>query len=339
MGIPSQEILYPTIIIAIAVIVSWAIHIVVHRILFKLAAKTKTNLDDELFYSLDKPILLGILLVGAYFAIRNIIFFTNYTDFVNKAFVILGVLWALLIIIKIVNTFSLWYVKSHERTTSAIIIKRILTALIYVVGIIIILAELGIEISPLLASLGIGGLAVALALQSTLANYFAGMYITSDRSIRIGDFIEIGTDLKGYVHQIGWRGTQIKTIANNIIIVPNSKLADSIITNYSEPQQKLSIILPCGVAYNSDLEKVERVTIATIKKVLKKNREISDMEPFVRFKEFGQSNINFSIIFRVKEIFDQYKTKHEVIKELMKAYKKNKIEISFPRRDIRMRKN
>ena len=183
-------------------------------------------------------------------------------------------------------------------------------------------------------------MAVALALQSTLANYFAGLYISSDRSIKIGDYIELENGgLKGHVEKIGWRSTQIRTLPNNLVIIPNAKLSEMIVTNYSDPTEELSFSVNCGVGYDSDLEKVEKITIAIAKKTLKSvDGGVKDYEPLMRFKNFGDSNIEFSIILRVKEFVSQYKMKHEFIKALTKEFRKNKIEIAFPCLNIYNRK-
>jgi small-conductance mechanosensitive channel len=194
---------------------------------------------------------------------------------------------------------------------------------------------LGVEITPLVAGLGVGGIAVALALQSTLSNYFAGIYIAKEKAIKIGDFVQLENGLTGHVYEIGWRTTKIKTPTDNMIVIPNSNLSNMIVTNYHEPAEEMSVSLACGVSYESDLEKVEKVTTDVAKKVLRKMPGgVKNFEPVVRYKEFGDSNINFSVILRVKSYSDQFLVIHEFIKELMKAYKKNKIEISYPVRKI-----
>ena len=211
--------------------------------------------------------------------------------------------------------------------------------MLYLIAVIIILKHFDVEISPLIASLGIGGLAVALALQDTLANFFAGFYMMGDRTIKLGDYIEIGPELKGYVEEVTWRTTKIKTLSGNIITIPNSKLSQSTLTNYHTEKQEMSLSIPVGVSYSSDLDKVERVTM-NVAKDIQKNIEgtVKDFEPLIRYKEFGESNINFSVTLRVEEYTKQYLVKHEFIKRLKKSYDKNKIEIAYPVRTIIQKK-
>ena len=138
-----------------------------------------------------------------------------------------------------------------------------------------------------MASLGIAGLAVALALQDTFSNFFSAVYITADRPVKVGDYIELENGLKGYVEDVGWRSTRLRTLPNNSIIIPNNKLAQSILTNYDAPKPEMSIVIPVGVSYNSDLEKVEKVTVDVAKKVLGSvEGGVADFEPFIRYKEF-----------------------------------------------------
>ncbi len=132
--------------------------------------------------------------------------------------------------------------------------------IIYAIGILILLDYLNVSITPILAGLGIGGLAIALALQPTLGNFFAGTQIVSDRVVRTGDYIELdNSSIRGYVTDVGWRSTRIRTPFDNLVTIPNSRLADSIITNYYAPNMELGVIVNCGVSYSSDLAHVEDV--------------------------------------------------------------------------------
>ena len=211
--------------------------------------------------------------------------------------------------------------------------------IVYFVAFVLILDALGIQVTALVAAFGIGGLAVAFALQGTLSEFFAGIYIMSDRPVRVGDYVELESGRKGYVIDVGWRSTRIRELPNNIIVVPNSKLAGSIITNFYLPEPEMACLVQVGVAYNSDLEKVERVTIDVGKKVLKKvTGGVPKFDPFIRYHTFSDFSINFTVILRVKEFVDKYLITHEFVKELHKRYKKEGIEIPFPIRTVYMRK-
>lgn len=187
----------------------------------------------------------------------------------------------------------------------------------------------------MIAGVGIGALAVGLALQSTLSNFFAGIHLLSDRPINVGDFIELDEKTSGIIEDIGWRSTRIRMLTDNLLIIPNAKLADSNIINYSMPKDDSSIWVPCGVAYESDLKKVEKVTLEVAKKIQETvPGAVKDFEPAFRYREFGDSNINFITILRVEKPMNRFTVRNEFIKALKERYDKEKIEISWPIRKI-----
>jgi small-conductance mechanosensitive channel len=199
----------------------------------------------------------------------------------------------------------------------------------------VILGYFQVDITPLIAGVGLGALAIGLALQSTLTNFFAGVHILSDKPIRVGDFIELDKDTYGVVEDIGWRSTRIRMLTDNLLVIPNAKLADSNIINYSMPKQDFSIWVPCGVAYESDLKKVEKVTLEVAKEIQQKiPGAVKDFEPAFRFREFSDSNINFTAILRVEEPMARFVVRNEFIKALKERFDKEKIEISWPIRKI-----
>lgn len=162
------------------------------------------------------------------------------------------------------------------------------------------------------------------------------MHIISDKPIDIGDFIELpDANISGYVEDIGWRSTKIKTLPNQIVIVPNSALAERIIVNNSLPEVEMSALVQVGVAYESDLKKVEEVTIEVARAIQKTiPGAVKTFDPFIIYHTFGDSNINFSVILRVEKFVDKYIVIHEFIKALKERYDKEGIEISYPARKI-----
>jgi len=341
-----KDIIISVIILIIILIVVKFIFVFIQRHMKKAAAKTKTTLDDKMVDIIGPPIYWAIVLVGAHFILKYVDYVVQHSDQFNLWFKIAWTAWGVFLLIYITKGLMEWYIQDYSQKgkmkiepTGLNILKKIIYVVIIAIGIIMILKYLGIEITPLVASLGIGGLAVALALQDTLSNYFAGIYISTDKSVRIGEYIELDNGLKGYVDKIDWRTTRIRMLSNNFVIVPNKKLADSVITNYYQPEKQMSVIVPVGVAYSSDLDKVEKVTIDVAKQVMKKvEGSVKEHDPFIRYNEFGDSNINFSVILRVEEFVNQYLLKHEFIKALKKRYDKEKIEIAFPCRNVYMRK-
>ena len=217
--------------------------------------------------------------------------------------------------------------------------QNIIRGIIIAIGGLVILSHFGIAITPLLTALGVGSLAVALALQDTLTNLFAGFQIIASKQISSGDYVKTDTGQEGTVIDIGWRNTRIKQLANNVIIIPNSKITASIITNCSLPDKEIVFTVSVGVAYESDLQKVEKVTIEVAEAVLVATPGGSKtFKPLVRFSSFGDSAINFNVILRALDFTDQGLLTHEFIKNLHVRFKKEAIDMPFPHRVVHLKK-
>ncbi len=324
-------------------VISVVVAKIVNRILKvhvkKLVSKTKTKIDDILLNIVRVPIYIFLLTLGLYGSLRIFPLFKEYVSIINKVFFVLAILIIAYSFTKIVKEVVIYWLKvqkKYEKTPK--LISKVINAVIYFIAVLVILEYFGIKITPLVATLGLGGLAIGLALQDTLANFFAGVHIISDRPINVGDFVQVD-NMSGYVEDIGWRSTRIRTLPNTIVVIPNSKLAESIIINNSLPQKETSVIVQCGVSYDSDLEKVEKITVDVARKIQKTvPGAVKDFEPFIRYHTFGDSNINFSVILRVERFVDKYLVIHEFIKELKKRYDKEGIEISWPVRKVYMEK-
>jgi small-conductance mechanosensitive channel len=250
------------------------------------------------------------------------------------------VFWGLFIGIFLLGRATLMILRNAERRYEPIRNIRgpleIAVKIIFVaVGGMIILDNLGISITPILTTLGIGSLAVAIALQDTLGNFFAGLYIKADRFIEVGQYVRLQSGEEGYVDQIGWRSTRIRMLPNNMVIVPNNKIVQSIITNYDLPDPELAVLIQVGVHYDSDLQKVERVTQDVAKEILRTvPGGVPEFEPFIRYHTFNQSRIDFTVILRGRAFVDNFLIKHEFIKRLRARYREEKIVIPFPIRTV-----
>jgi small-conductance mechanosensitive channel len=211
------------------------------------------------------------------------------------------------------------------------IFLNITRLVVFSIGLMIILQNLGIPITPILTALGVGGLAVALALQDTLANLFAGIHIIASKYVKGGDYVRLDGGMEGYVVDINWRHTSLRQIPDNLILVPNAKLASTIVTNYHRPERPMDVPVQLGVSYDSDLEKVEDVTLEVAREVLGDvEGGEGAFEPWIWYDEFGDYSITFTVYLRVREYYDQYPLRHEFIKRLHKRYAAEGIEIPFP---------
>jgi len=176
-----------------------------------------------------------------------------------------------------------------------------------------------------------------LAMQETLSNLFAGIQVILARKVRVGDYIKLDSGAEGYVTDISWRNTTVRALANHLIVVPNSKLASSVTTNFNLPDQPIAVLVEVGVAYNSDLQKVERVTLEVVREVMRSvPGGLKEFEPLVRFHTFGDSAINFTVVLRADEYVSQYLIKHEFIKRLQERYRLEGIEIPYPQRVVHL---
>ncbi|MCL5037289.1 MAG: mechanosensitive ion channel family protein [Chloroflexi bacterium] len=330
-----REALVVGIIFVIAVII---IHIL--KIFFrKISArcdKTETMLDNYIVEAVDVPVYAGVFLLALYLSSRVMTTLMPYEGSINKFFVVLGTLWAVYAALKVFNSLLRRYqeflMEHKQQKIESHLVKtvgQVISAIVWGIAIILILDQMGYNVNALIASMGIGGIAVALAAQDTLSNFLAGFYLMLDRPLRVGDYIKLSSGEEGFVEEIGWRTTKIRQWANNIVVIPNASLSKTVFTNCYQPEQTMPVHVQCGVGYDSDLEKVEKAAVEEAVKVMQciEGADTS-MTPVLRFKEFSDSNINFFVTFHVKDFAAQYLLSHEYMKALYKRFKEEGIRIN-----------
>ena len=224
--------------------------------------------------------------------------------------------------------------EARSAVAATSLLTNLVAITIYAAGAIIVLGYYGISIAPLITALGVGGMAVALGLQESLANLFAGLHLILSKQVRVGDYIRLDSDNEGRVTDITWRYTTILTSANNTVVVPNAKLSSAILTNYDMPEPQIAVIIPVGVSYDSDLEKVETVTVAVAADVMERLEGSMVKTPAVFFHTFGDSSIDFNVVLYARRFTDRTQLKHEFIKALTQRYREEGIDIPFPVRTI-----
>ena len=303
-----------------------------------IALRTKWKGDEIVISAIRGMTIVWFTIAGTYGAILSLQLSPTYMNLIQKILLVMVIFSATLVLARIAAGFIDTYANRLRGVVASTSIFANLTKLVvFLVGILIILQSLGISISPVLATLGVGGLAVALAFQDTLSNLFSGLHIVASKQVQPGDYVKLESGEEGYVTDITWRNTTIRAIPNNMIIVPNSKLASIIVTNYYQPEKMMSVLIQVGVSYDSDLAQVEKVTIEVAKDVLRDVKGgVPEFEPFIRYHTFDDFSINFTVILRAREFVDQYLIKHEFIKRLHKRYNKEGIEIPFPIRTVYM---
>ncbi len=208
---------------------------------------------------------------------------------------------------------------------------------ILLAGAILILDNAGVEIKTLLTALGIGSLAVALALQPTLSNLFAGLHLSVSKPIRVGDLIELEDGTRGRVVDIGWRTTQILQAAGNLAIVPNARLSDMRLYNFSLPSEAFTIQVPVGVAYGSDLRQVERVALEVAGAIQRENESADpNFTPTLVFTAFADSAITFNVGLRSSAFNQRLDLVHLFIMALHERFAAEGIEIPFPQQVVHL---
>ena len=292
---------------------------------------------DELIFGLLHDLALPLLTVGGlWVAVGQLGLEPRWHD------LSVGVLTATLILVATLMVARLaaegiraTIVRRTGGGSTASIFVNITRLAILLLGVLLLLDNLGVSIAPLITALGVGGLAIALALQDTLSNLFAGVHILASKKVQVGDFIRLDTGEEGQIVDINWRNTTIQQVQNNQAIIPNAKLAESIIINYFRPEPEMSVVVPVGVAYGSDLDRVEQVTRDVGAEIMRElPGGVETHEPIIRFTRFGESSVDLNVILRTREFAQQYLIVSEFVRRLHARYHSEGIQIPFPVRTI-----
>ena len=330
----------PAAYVMAGLVVGFIFEKIVRAKLKQVARKTKWKGDDIIIDSLSGMVMTWLLIAGIYGAILNIPISPILLIYLKKILLIIVIFSATMVMAKMAGGLTSLYIQRDDiPLPSTTIFKNLMKLIVFLIGSIMILDALGIPIAPVLTALGVGGLAAALALQPTLANLFSGLQIIAAKQLHPGDYVKLDSGQEGYVTDVTWRNTIIKELPNNMIIVPNSKLASAIVTNYYQPEQEMAVLIQVGVSYGSDLRKVEKVTVEVGKEVMREvEGGVPEWGPFIRYHTLDDSRINFTVILRAQEYVDQHLIKHEFIKRLHERYNKEGIVIPFPIRTVHLEK-
>ena len=311
---------------------------IVFAIVNKITSKTANKVDDLLLEALDLPVQLLVYASGVLVA-HNLIpkeAGVNFMQALLVGFKIVAIIAVILFIDKFIRGLIVLYAEKIDiLRTSGGFAQGFVRIAIFILGGLILLDSCGISVTPIIASLGIGSLAVALALQPTLENFFSGIQLIADKPIQPGQSIRLESGEEGQVMKIGWRSTWICQPNNNTVIIPNKLLVNSRVTNFFYPNPEVVVSVPVGVHYNSDLDKVERVTLEVAREVMKDvDGGIKAFEPVLRFNNLGDFSIQLNVVLRAKDLGASHFVKHEFIKRLTKRYAREGIVIPFPTQTV-----
>ena len=297
----------------------------------RLARKTAWKYDDVLIESIRGPVVLWFVLLGLRLAVRMLPLSDTTDHTLGQVILVLGILsvsWAL------ANFASrLLRVGATHHLPNVSLIATLVRIVVFIVGLLMIFDALGIAIGPVLTAVGVGGLAVGLALQDTLSNFFAGMRVIAARKIRSGDLIKLETGQEGFVEDINWGLTTLREGAGNLIIVPNAKLASAIVINYHLPSAPQNVNVEFGVSYQADLDQVEKVTLEVALATQHEVKEATtEFVPAFRYKEFADSAVRCFVVLQAQSQQDRYAVVSGFMKRLRKRFREDGIEFPMPAR-------
>jgi small-conductance mechanosensitive channel len=304
------------------------------------SAKTENRAGRILTDALRGPLVIWILILAVHLSIESSDLPAHFTQWTIEPLRVLFVLSLTLMCMRIAGDLIRFSGAQIPGAVPVTTLTQTLAQLfVLIVGVLIILNQLHISITPILTALGVGGLAVALALQDTLANLFSGFYVTVAGQVRLGDYIEMDSGSEGYVQDITWRSTTIRTLGNNLIIVPNSKLAQAIVTNYHLPNKRMPVSLQVNVGYDADPAHVERVLLEIAAEVTRVLPEmLSDPAPSITWDPgMGESWVGVSLNYTVTEFASQFTVRNELRKRIFARFHQDGVPAPYPARAIYMR--
>lgn len=328
-------------IIVGALLLNKVIDLFIQKVIKKITAKRNSHLDDILLSAIEKPILMGILLLAIWIAAGKLLLTDETNEVISKSYnilVVLNITWFFARFASIlIEEFATEDSKKKQRERFKIdarlhpVIKRSALIIIWFIGIVTALNNVGIKATTLLGTLGIGGIAFALAAQDTIKNIFGGFTIFSDRTFRIGDLIKFDS-IEGTVVDIGLRSTRIRNYDKRILTIPNYKLTDAIVTNISsEPERR--IVLELGLTYHTSLEKMQEA-MHLLRDMPNRILEIRNKDLVVSFTNFSESALTITFIYFIRKSADIYETRSKVNIEILRAFNEAGLDFAFPSRTL-----
>jgi small-conductance mechanosensitive channel len=346
MNIPTlEQFIFAALILVAARILSSLVVAIIKRSK-ALTSKTETTLDDTILRLIRRPLHFGFQMMGIVIAAEYLFPTFTYEGYgYGDLIMILIIAWIAYTVNRVIRGLMSWKEAEADLENPNGVshgtfgfLYTIISMLVWGLGLAFVLNQLGVDISALLAGLGIAGIAVALALQNTLSGLFSAVGLALDRPIRQGDYIRLENGTEGFVEDISMRSTRIRTFQKTLVIIPNSKITSMIIENTYMPAQEVSLKIPVGVSYGADLEQAEKIALMVAEEVLSSFGKRGDSDPFVRFTSFGDSSIEMNVFLHVHQFLDQYVIRHNFIKKLKVVFEKEGIEIPYPQMEVHLNK-
>jgi small-conductance mechanosensitive channel len=313
-----SSLVWTLITIGLVFVAGLAIRVFLAGRLVRLATRTRGDWDDVLIFELKRRIPYWSLLVGLWLSLDYWPVHARWSVLITRILSTLAIASVTLLVATVATRLVAAY---GPRVSPSVpvsgLTQNIVRFLVITIGLLVILNGLHVDVRPALAALGVGGLAVALALQEPLSNLFAGIFVTLAGQMRIGDYVRLESGPEGFIRDFNWRSARLQTQAGHYVIVPNSRLAQAIVSNFSLPARDTVVTLDVGVDYGSDLMKVEQIATTVANEVIRDVAgALADVPPAVRFHTFSDLSVKFSVQVRAREVPDQGLIKHELMKRL-----------------------
>ncbi|MFH1848615.1 MAG: mechanosensitive ion channel family protein [archaeon] len=339
--ISDNKYVQSALILGFFILASKILRYIVRKYVSRITGKTKTEVDDLLVDRSKKSVEYIIIIFGLKLAIMRLGLpngaFISFTSLLNSIIVIII---TYLVIVWLDILIDYWGKEWARRTESRLdedilpLFHKMSKVVITIIGLLLLLAEWGIEIGPFLASLGIAGIAIGFAVKDSLANIFGGISLILDKNFRVGDIVKLENGENGRVLDIGLRSTKIRTWDNEVMIIPNGQLANTTIVNYAKPDPAARVVIPFGVEYGNEPDKVKRVVINTLTKIENVIVDDEERSPFVKFLEMADFSLNFKAYFWVPDYTMRFAMRDLAVSAIYKALRKAKIGIPFPTRTV-----
>jgi len=321
------------------IIIGWIVYYIFERYFTRWAEKTKTNLDDEILKNIKKPIYFFVILIGLYSAFETLAILENYSEVFTFIFTIAEILLATFIITRVVNVVIAWYSEKRSKREMSehilFILKKIINAIIFLFAFLIILYVLKIDLSGIVVGLGVGGIAIAFALQNVLGDIFSAFSIYFDKPFEIGDFIIVG-EYSGNVKKIGMKSTRVQLLQGEELVLANSVLTTTNVRNFKKLKKRRASF-SFGVTYDTPSKKLKKIP-DIVKKIIEKNEILEVLR--IHFKEFGDFSLNFEVVYyiRNKDYTVYMDVQQEINFAIKEAFEKEGIEMAFPTQTIFLNK-
>ena len=341
-----KHLTIPIIILTIALFVGIALNSMLNKQIERHLKTEEGTIKNIFFHALKGVPISFCLVVGLYWVINTsalpagIVTFFSYILFTSIIFTITRV------VERTLGGFIRLKFSGSSDATQSTLLDTIFRVAIYASGALIVLDYFNISVAPIMAAMGVGGMAVALGTRETLENIFSGLQIIISKQIRVNDYIKLSTGDEGKVTDINWRFITIMPAnEGSVVVIPNKVIAGAVSTNYSMPRDDIVVVVPIGVGYESDLDKVEQITVEVARELMTEvdgyepnfddeGIDRNPLAPVVRYQKFNDSSIDFNAIMHVTSFTHQYLLKHKFIKRIMERYREENINIPFPIRTV-----